>query len=166
MEQEVAGVESFGLKAWTVAWDEKPMANLVAEQLDGAERRELAAKFRICGIGAVGKNKPDTIVPWRFVVIAEHADDAVGNVDGKTREHAAYFGVERGERVEDKCVRWGLFSFGRARHDCSGWKIADLVRTGLGWRGVAELFYDALLAIPCPKSEGHVVPGPTIVEAK
>jgi hypothetical protein len=125
MEQEVAGVESFGLKGGAVAWDEKPMANLVAEQLDGSERRELAAKFRICGIGTVGKNEPDAIVSWRFQVIAEHADDAVGNVDGKTREHAADFGVERGERVEDKCVRWGLFSFSGARHDCSKWTITE-----------------------------------------
>jgi hypothetical protein len=119
-KQKVASVEGLDLKRGAVAWDEKPMANLVSEKFDGAERRELAAKLRICGIGTVGKNKPDAIVPGRFQVIAEHADDAVPEVYGKTGEHAAHFGVEWGERIKDKCVWWGLFSFGGVRHDCSG----------------------------------------------
>jgi len=116
MEQKVAGVASFGLKGETVARNKQPMANLVAEQFDGAERRELAAKFWVRWIGDLGKNKPDAIVSRRFVVIPEHADDTVVQVDGKTGEHAANFGVERGERVEDKWKGWGLFAFGGARH--------------------------------------------------
>ena len=117
MEQEVAGVESFGLKGGAVAGEKKPMANLVAEQFDGAEGRELEAEFFVGGIGALRKNKPDAVVAGRFHVIAEHADDAVVEVDGKPGEHAAYFGVEWGERVKDEWVRWGLFSFGGLRHD-------------------------------------------------
>lgn len=131
VEQKVAGVKGFGLKGGTVAWDEKPMADFVAEQFDRAEGRELAAQFFVSGIGVFGKNKPDAIVPGRFQVIAEHADDAVVEVDGKTGEHAADFGVERGERIKNKCVRWSLFSFSGLRHDWSGWKIADLVRNRL-----------------------------------
>ena len=131
MEQEVAGVESFGLKGGAVAGEKKPMANLVAEQFDGAEGRELEAEFFVGGIGALRKNKPDAVVAGRFHVIAEHADDAVVEVDGKTGEHAADFGVERGERIKNKCVRWSLFSFSGLRHDWSGWKIADLVRNRL-----------------------------------
>jgi hypothetical protein len=117
MEQEVAGVENFGLKGVTVAGDEKPMADLFAEQFDGAEGRELAVQFFVSGIDALGKNKPDAIIPGRFQVIAEHADDSVVEVDGKTGEHAAHLGVERGERVEDKWKGRGLFAIGRARHD-------------------------------------------------
>ena len=101
------------------------MANLVAEQFDGAQRRELAAEFWVRGISAVGKNKPDAVVSRRFVVIPEHADDAVVQVDGKTGEHAADFGVERGERIKDKCVGRELFSFGGGRHGCSRRTITD-----------------------------------------
>ena len=117
VEQKVAGVKGFGLKGGTVAWDEKPMADFVAEQFDRAEGRELAAQFFVSGIGVFGKNKPDAIVPGRFQVIAEHADDAVAQVNGEAGEHAAHFGVERGERVEDKWKGRGLFAFGGARHD-------------------------------------------------
>ena len=125
MEQEVAGVESFGLKGGAVAGEKKPMANLVAEQFDGAEGRELEAEFFVGGIGALRKNKPDSVVAGRFYVIAEHADDAVVEVDGKTGEHAADFGVERGERIKDKCVGRELFSFGGGRHGCSRRTITD-----------------------------------------
>ena len=129
VQHQVAGVESFGLKGWTVAWDEKPVTNLVAEQFDGTDGRELAAKFWICGISAVGEHQPDTIIPGRFLVIAEHADDAVVEVDGKSGKHTAYFGVQRRDRIEDECVRRGLFSFGGARHDCSKRTITD-------WSGI------------------------------
>lgn len=108
-QEQVAGVESFVFKRRTVGWNEKPMANHAPEQLDGADGREVHAQFRICGIGSLGKHKPDAIVPGGFVVVAEHAHNAIVEVDGEARKHAAHFGVERGERFEDKCVRGFLF---------------------------------------------------------
>jgi hypothetical protein len=137
-QQKVACVESFGLKGGTVGWNEKPMADLVAEQLDGTDGRELATQFRIGGIGTVGQDKPNAIVAGRFLVIAEHADDAVGQVDGKAGKHAADFGVQGREGLEDKCMRGFLFCFGGGRHDCSGRTIADSVKIRLGGREIAD----------------------------
>jgi len=44
-------------------------------------------------------------------MIAEHTDDAVADVDGKTGKHTAHLGLERRERIEYKCVRRLLFRF-------------------------------------------------------
>lgn len=82
-QHEVAGAEGFGFEAGAVTGDEKPMADLVAEQLDGAEGREVAAEAGIGGGDGVGKHEPETVVAGRFGVVAEHADDAVAEVDGK-----------------------------------------------------------------------------------
>ncbi len=46
-EQQIAGMESLFLKIMAVTGKEKPMADLVAEQLDGAERGELSPKLGI-----------------------------------------------------------------------------------------------------------------------
>jgi hypothetical protein len=95
-------VKGLGLKGGTVGWNEKPMADLVAEQFDRPDGRKLAAKFRIGGICAVGQDKPDAVVPGRFVVIAEHANDAVVQVHGKAGKHAPHLGVQRRKRLQDK----------------------------------------------------------------
>jgi len=77
-------VERLGLKCGTVAWNEKPMANLVSQKLDCTDGLEFTAELGIGGIGTVRKNQPDAIVPGRFVVIAEHTNDAVAQVNGET----------------------------------------------------------------------------------
>jgi hypothetical protein len=116
MQQQIAGMESLRLKAGTVAWKEEPMANLVAQQTDRTDRRELPAKIWICGVGPFRKNEPDTIVPGRFFVISQHTDNPVAQVHGETGKHPAYLGVQRRERFQDKCVRRPFSGFGRARH--------------------------------------------------
>ena len=70
MQQQVARMECFRLEARTVAWNEKPMANLTTQQIDGADRGELAPEVSVCGVGAFRKNKPNAIVPWRFLVFS------------------------------------------------------------------------------------------------
>src|ERR1700748_1356171 len=102
-------MESFRFKARTVAWNEKPMANLVTKQIDRADRRELSAEIRICGVGTFRKNKPNAIVPRRFLVFSQHADDPVAKIDGKTGEHPTHLRVQGRERLQDKCVRKLLF---------------------------------------------------------
>jgi len=138
VQQKVACVESFALERVTVAWNEKPMANLVAEQHDRADGRKLAAKFRIGGIRTVRKDKPDAIIPGRFIVIPEHANDAVCQVDGKAGKHLLYFRVQLRERLQDKCMRRVLSSFGGVGHDYSGRAITDSVRIRLDWRESAD----------------------------
>ena len=109
MQQQIACMEGFHLKARTVAWNEKPMANLTTQQIDRADRRELPAEVWVCGVGAVRKNKPNTIVPWRFLVFSQHTNDPVVQIDGKTGKHPTHLGVQGRERFQDKCVRGLLF---------------------------------------------------------
>src|SRR5450631_160985 len=47
--------------------------------------------------------KPNTIVPGRFVMISEHANEAVCQVHGKTGKHPSYLGIQR-RKLQDKCV--------------------------------------------------------------
>lgn len=110
-------MEGFGLEVLTVAGDEQPMANLVVQKLDGADGREFAAEDRICWIRSVGENQPNAVVSRGFGVVAEHADDSVVNVDGKTGEHVAHLGFQGSKRFQDERM-WRLrFGFGRANHD-------------------------------------------------
>ena len=85
------------------------MANLVAQQTDRTDRRKFPAEFWICGVGALRKNKPNTIVPWRFLVFSQHTNDPVAQINGKTGKHPTYLGVQRRERFQDKRVRGLLF---------------------------------------------------------
>ena len=82
-EEKVAGVEGFLLEGGAVGGDEEPVADLVFQQLDAAEGREVAAEG-----GAV----------------AEHEDEEVAGIDGEAGEHAADLGVEKLERVEDEGI--------------------------------------------------------------
>jgi hypothetical protein len=77
-QQQITCMESFRLKGGTVAWKEKPMANLIAKQPDGTDGWEFPEKFWISRTSTVRKDKPDTVVPRRLVVISEHTNDAVG----------------------------------------------------------------------------------------
>lgn len=49
-------------------------------------------------------------------MISEHANDAVAQVDGKTRKHATHLRVQGHERVQNERVRRLLFWFCRTRH--------------------------------------------------
>ena len=46
-QQQITCMESFRLKGGTVAWKEKPMANLIAKQPDGTDGSEFPEKFWI-----------------------------------------------------------------------------------------------------------------------
>jgi hypothetical protein len=96
------------------------MADLVFQELDGADGRKLAAKFWVQGVRAFGKNKPNAVVPRRFGMISKHTDDAVAEVDGKTGKHVTDFGVQGCEGFQNERMRRLLFWFGGARHDLFG----------------------------------------------
>ena len=70
MQQQIACVECLLLKTIAVAWNQKPVANLVTQQIDRTKGREFPAQLWICRVNAAGKNKPDSIVSWRLLVIA------------------------------------------------------------------------------------------------
>jgi hypothetical protein len=110
-------MEGLFFEAGAVAWDEKPVADLLAQKLDGTEGREFSTELRVGGVGAIGKNEPKTVVLGRFGAVPEHADDAVTQVDSKTGKHPAHLGIQRRECLHDKCVRRLLFGFGGAKHD-------------------------------------------------
>jgi len=55
-EEEVAGVEGFGLEGGAVGGDEEPVADLVAEELDAAEGGEVAAEGWVVGAGGFGED--------------------------------------------------------------------------------------------------------------
>ena len=115
-QQQIARAKGFYLKVWTVTRDEKPVADLITEELDRTDGREFAAELCICRIGALRKDKPNAIVPRRFLMIAEHTYYAVTQVDGKTGKHPTHLGIQWRERFHNKCVRGLLF-------DLAGWRM-------------------------------------------
>jgi hypothetical protein len=98
MQQQITCMEGLHLKARTVTWNEKPMANLIAQQIDRTDRREFQAEIWIGGVGVVRKYKPNAIVSLRFPVIAQHTNDPVAKVNGETGKHPAYLGVQGRKR--------------------------------------------------------------------
>ena len=104
-QQQIGRVKGFCLEVRAVARDEKPVGDLIAEQLNRADGRKFAAEPWICGVGALRKNKPDAIVLGRFLMIAEHTYDLVAQVDGKTGKHPAHLGIRRRERFQNKRMR-------------------------------------------------------------
>ncbi len=108
-QQQIARMKGFCLKVRAVTRDEKPVGNLITEELDRADGREFSAELWICGVGALRKDKPNAIVPRRFLMIAEHTYYAVAQVDGKTGKHPTHLGIRRRERFQNKRVRGLLF---------------------------------------------------------
>ena len=104
-QQKIACMEGFHLKARAVTWNEQPMANFIAQQADRTDRREFATESWVSGVGAFRKNEPNAIVPGRFVVISQHANNPVAQVDGETGEHPTHLRVQGRKRFEHKCVR-------------------------------------------------------------
>jgi hypothetical protein len=102
-------MKGFYLKVRAVTRDEKPVADLITEEIDRTDGWEFTAELCICGIGALRKDKPNAIVPGRFLTIAEHTYYAVAQVDGKTGKHPAHLGIRRRERFQNKRVRGLLF---------------------------------------------------------
>jgi len=100
------------------------VSDLVAQQLNPADRREFAPELWISGVGALRKDKPDSIVPRRFLVIAEHNHDAVAYVHAKTGKHPANFGLQRHERFQHKRVRCPLSWLGGTTHDTDHNRLA------------------------------------------
>jgi hypothetical protein len=86
-------VEGFGFEMRTVAGNEKPVTDFFVEEGDETEGREFLAEFGVGGIDGVGKNEPEAVVLGRFLVVAEHADEQVAEVDGESGEHSAHLGI-------------------------------------------------------------------------
>lgn len=76
-------MKGLGFEGGAVAWNEKPVADLTCQKLDGTERREFAAEGWICGVDGLRKNEPNAVVARRLGAIAEHTHKAVADVDGK-----------------------------------------------------------------------------------
>ena len=108
-QEQIAHMKGFYLKVRAVTRDEKPVGNLIPEELDRADGRESSAELWICGVGALRKDKPNAIVPRRFLMIAEHTHYVVAQVDGKTGKHPTHLGIRRRERFQNKRVRGLLF---------------------------------------------------------
>src|ERR1700744_1942426 len=102
-------MKGFRLEARTVTRNEKPMPNLTTQEIDRADRRELLADVWVCGVGAIRQNKPNTIIPRKFLVFSQHTNDSVAQIDSKSRKHPTHLGIQRRERFQDKCVRGLLF---------------------------------------------------------
>jgi hypothetical protein len=132
-QQQIARMKGFHLEVRAVTRDEKPVGDLITEELDRTDGREFASELWIYMVGALRKNKPNAIVPRRFLVIAEHTYYAVAQVDGKTGEHPTHLGIQRRERFQNKCVREFLFWFGGMTHDLFTQTItgSPIIRLGL-----------------------------------
>jgi hypothetical protein len=113
------------LETWAVTRDEEPMADLISQELDGTDGGKFPAKLRISWVRALRENKPDAVVPRRLEMISQHANDAVVQVDGKTRKHETHLGVQGPERFHNERVRSLPFWFGRTRHGLSERTITD-----------------------------------------
>jgi len=104
------------------------MANLLSQELDRTERRELTVKLWIRRVRAVRKNQPKAVVPRGFGMIAEHANYTVAQIDAKTRKNATHLGVQGCERFHDECMRGFLFWFGGTRHGLYGLSESVITR--------------------------------------
>jgi len=83
-EEEVAGLEGFGLEGGAVGGDEEPVVDLVAEELDAAEGGEVAAEGGVVGRGGFRENEPYAVVAeGGGGVVAQHEDEQVVGVDGE-----------------------------------------------------------------------------------
>ncbi len=124
-QQKIARMKRLPLEAGAVTRDNEPVADLVSQQLNPADRRKFAAKSWICRARAIRKNKPNAIVLRRFCMLSEHTNDAIAQVDGKTGKHATHLGVQGHQGVQNKRVRSLLFWFGRTRRHLSPLKCSD-----------------------------------------
>ena len=86
-------MKSFGFETGTVAGNEKPMANLIAQQLDSAERWEFALESRVCRVRALRQNEPNAIILWRSGMVPEHEHDPIPDIDREPGEHPAHLGI-------------------------------------------------------------------------
>lgn len=100
------------------------MGDFVAQQFDAAERGKLPAEGGIGGVDCFCEDEPDAVVLRRFEAVAEHADDAVAEVDGESGEHGPDLGLEGREGVQNKSMRRlfarGLDGLSGAGHAASG----------------------------------------------
>lgn len=94
-EEKLAGMQGFGLKGRAVGRYEPPMSNLAGQQVDETERREIPSDRRVAQIGGLGEDEPDAVVFRVLRAIAKHEHDLVADIDGETRKHGPYFGLER-----------------------------------------------------------------------
>jgi hypothetical protein len=119
-------VQGFGFKSGTIARDQKPVSDLVAEQFDAPERWEFAAELRVFRVRAFRKYKPDAVVLRRPGMVTQHQDDPVPNVDREPREHSAHLGTERLEGIQDKFVWQPFPELCQSEDTCS--KMHDSIR--------------------------------------
>lgn len=119
-QEEIAGVEGLGFECGAVGRNEKPVADLACEKLDGAERREFAAEASIGGVDGFREYEPDPVFARRFGVIAEHADEAVAAIDGEAGKHASHLRMQGRERIEGEGVGRLRFRLGGAGHGFYG----------------------------------------------
>ena len=115
-QQQITRMKGLFLEGGTVARNEEPVADLAAQHLNLSDRREFSAEGRIGRASGVRENEPDAVVPGRFEMVAQHEDDAVSAVDGKSGEHPTHVGVKRPERFEDEWKGRLLLDLRRARH--------------------------------------------------
>jgi len=124
VKQTIAGVKGFLLETWAVTWKEHPVGDFLAQQFYAMKRGALAAEGRIGWVDGFGEDEPDAIVLRRFGVVAQHPDDAVGEINSITGKHGPNLGFEGRERVENKSVRrllaQGFAGRARAGHAVSG----------------------------------------------
>lgn len=118
-QQKVACVQRFGFKPGTVAGNEKPMADLIAKQLDAPERWEFALELWVCWVGALREYKPNAVVLRRPGMVTEHQDNPVLDVDREPGEHPAHLGTQRHQGIQDKSMRRFFQRLRGARHGCS-----------------------------------------------
>ena len=123
-------MEGFGFEGGAVGGDEEPVGDFAAEEVDAAEGGEFAAEVWVVGADAFGEDQPEAVVLGVLRTVAEHEDEAVGEIDGEAGEHAADFGVERLQRVEDEGVGDFGAGFGGAWRGWHGLSRRDDSITG------------------------------------
>jgi hypothetical protein len=115
-QQQIARMQRLLFKIRTVTGNDKPMPDLVSEQFNSTERRELPAESLIGWIGGFRKNEPDAIVSGGLGSISQHQDEPVAQVDCETGEHPAHLRVEGRKRLHNERIRWLPLRLGRTEH--------------------------------------------------
>lgn len=85
-----------------VTGKEQPVADLVVEQFNAADRRKVPAQALIRRISVFRQYQPDTVVLRRLDVFSKHHEKEVITIDPESGKHSLDFGIQRSKSFQNE----------------------------------------------------------------